>query len=177
MPTRWSYEGLVYAQSKLNPLTIRQEKIQRMINEIIRDKNITEDQERRLDDLKETLALLSGLEAESPARLDSALRRIDDIINGKPFRRDRFERLGSGYTAEQLYVNQKVTDLISKAEMEQTDYRESRHINVFFGPIKEYFGFRAGMLWVNSGILVLSTLALFGTLALILRAQIRMRRR
>ena len=177
MPTRWSYEGLVYAQSKLNPLTIRQEKIQRMINEIIRDKNITEDQERRLDDLKETLALLSGLEAESPARLDSALRRIDDIINGKPFRRDRFERLGSGYTAEQLYVNQKVTDLISKAEMEQTDYRESRHINVFFGPIKEYFGFRAGMLWVNSGILVLSTLALFGTLALILHAQIRMRRR
>jgi hypothetical protein len=102
-----------------------------------------------------------------------ALRRIDDIINGKPFRRERFEKLGSGHTAEQLYVNQKVTDLVSKAEMEQTDYRESRHLNVFFGPIKEYLGIRAGILWVNSAILTLSTLSLFGILVLILRRQIR----
>jgi hypothetical protein len=144
---------------------------------MVRDKNLTEDQETRLDDLKETLALLSGLESETPAKLDAALRRIDDIINGKPFRRERFEKLGSGHTAEQLYVNQKVTDLVSKAEMEQTDYRESRHLNVFFGPIKEYLGIRAGILWVNSAILILSTLALFGVLTLILRAQIRMRAR
>lgn len=175
MPTRWSYEGLVYAQSKLNPLTIRQEHIQRMINDIVRDKDLTEAEENRLDDLKETLALLSGLEAESPAKLDAALRHIDDIINGNPFRRERFEKLGSGVTAEQVYVNQKVTDLVSKAEMEQTDYRESRHLNVFFGPIKEYFGIRAGILWVNSAILILSTLSLFGALVIILRRQIRMR--
>lgn len=177
MPTRWSYEALVFAQSKLNPLTIRQEKIQRMINDIVRDKNLTPAKELRLDDLKETLALLSGLEAETPAKLDFALHRIDEIINGKPFRRERFEKLGSGHTAEQLYVNQKVTDLISKAEMEQTDYRESRHLNVFFGPVKEYFGFRGGILWVNSAILILSTLTLFATLIAILRAQIRMRER
>ena len=177
MPTRWSYEGLVYAQSKLNPLTIRQEKIQSMINSIVRKKNLTPAQEDRLDDLKETLALLSGMEAETPAKVDQGLARIDDIIKGAPFRRAPFDKLGSGHTAEQLYVNQKITDLISKAEMEQTDYRESRHLNVFFGPIKEYFGIRAGVLWVNSAILILSTLALFGILTLILRAQIRMRSR
>ena len=70
--------------------------------------------------------------------------------------------LGTGFTAEQLYVNQKVTDLISKAEMEQSDYREDRHLNVFFGPVKEYLGLRAGILWFNVGVLIL-------------RRQIRMR--
>ena len=72
-------------------------------------------------------------------------------------------------------MNQKVTDLISKAEMEQSDYRENRHLNVFFGPLKQYFGIRAGILWFNTIVLVASTLSLFFVLYLILRSQIRMR--
>ena len=59
--------------------------------------------------------------------------------------------------------------------MEQSDYREDRHLNVFFGPVKEYLGLRAGILWFNVSVLIFSSLALFGTLYLILRRQIRMR--
>lgn len=175
MPTRWSYEALVYAQAKLNPLTSRQEKIQSLINEIVRSKNLTPERAERLDDLKEALAVLSGLEAERPDKIRRAFRRIDAVIDGARFDPTKFESLGTGVTAEQLYVNQKVTDLVSKAEMEQSDYREDRHLNVFFGPVKEYFGIRAGMLWFNSAVLVASTLFLFVVLHQILRSQIRMR--
>ena len=175
MPTRWSYEALVYAQAKLNPLTSRQEKIQSLINDIIQAKKLTPDQADRLDDLKEALAVLSGLEASSSDQINRAFRRIDKVIGGAPFNPEKFDNLGSGVSAEQLYVNQKVTDLISKAEMEQSDYRERRHLNVFFGPVKEYLGLRAGILWFNTLILIASTLFLFFVLYLILRSQIRMR--
>jgi ABC transport system ATP-binding/permease protein len=175
MPTRWSYEALVYAQSKLNPLTRRQEKIQSLIDENIRARASEKDDGQRLDDLKDALAFLSGLEASNPRELRSAFRRIDEVIAGAPFDPARFGKLGSGTTAEQVYVNRKVTDLISKAEMEQSDYRESRHLNVFFGPVKEYLGFRIGILWFNTAVLIVSTLALFGALTLILRRQIRLR--
>lgn len=175
MPTRWSYEALVFAQSKLNPLTRRQEKIQSMINNLVRHRSPSASEEERLEDLKDTLALLSGLEAASPGELHTAFRRIDEIIAGAPFKPARFAKLGSGLTAEQVYVNQKVTDLVAKAEMEQNDYREDRHLNVFFGPVKKYMGLSIGMLWFNTGVLLISTLTLFAVLGIILRAQIRMR--
>jgi hypothetical protein len=175
MPTRWSYEALVFAQAKLNPLTHRQEKIQGMIREIIRKKHPSPEQADRLEDLKDTLALLSGLEASDPKKLDQAFARIDQIIDGAPFERSHFKQLGTGTTAEQLYINQKVTDLIAKAEMEQTDYRENRHLNVFFGPVKQYLGIRAGILWFNVTILISSTVAILTILLMILRGQIRNR--
>jgi len=175
MPTRWSYESLVFSQAKLNPLTRRQEIIQNQINKLVANKNPTEAEENRLEDLKDTLAVLSGLEASDPATLDAQFKKIDAILGGAPFDRSVFQGAGSGVTAEQLYVNQKVTDLISKAEMEQSDYRENRHLNVFFGPVKEYFGLRAGILVFNSIVLIGSTLGLFFVLFLILRTQIRRR--
>jgi hypothetical protein len=175
MPTRWSYEALVFAQAKLNPLTRRQETIQDQINHLVKEKHPTAAQGDRLEDLKDALAVLSGLEASDADKLDAQFRHIDAVIAGGPFDRSAFKDAGSGVTAEQLYVNQKVTDLISKAEMEQSDYRESRHLNVFFGPVKEYLGLRVGMLLFNVVVLVTSTLGLFFVLYLILRAQIRHR--
>ncbi|MFA7233144.1 MAG: ATP-binding cassette domain-containing protein [Terrimicrobiaceae bacterium] len=175
MPTRWSYELLVFAQAKLNPLTRRQEAIQNQINRLVAEKHPTPTQDDRLEDLKDTLAVLSGLEASDANTLDAQFRHIDAILGGAPFDRSAFKGAGSGVTAEQLYVNLKVTDLISKAEMEQSDYRENRHLNVFFGPVKEYLGIRSGLLVFNSIVLVGSTLGLFFVLYLILRAQIRHR--
>jgi hypothetical protein len=97
---------------------------------------------------------------------------VDAVLAGQSLDRSRFKNK-PGVTAEQLYVNQKITDLISKAEMEQSDYRESRHINVFFGPVKEYFGLRAGILVFNSAVLIVSSMGLFFLLHAILRKQIR----
>ena len=68
--------------------------------------------------------MLSGLEAKSAGELDQYLGLIDQVLNGKrPFDRALFKNANGPVTAEQLYVNQKVSDLISNAEMEQSDYR------------------------------------------------------
>lgn len=190
MPMRWSYEALIYAQAKLNPLTVRQARIQRQINQIAAIKNPTDRELDRLDDLKEALAILSGLEAPTIKDLEHRLGLIDRVINGAPL--DRNAILGtikgtqqsatpvelskkSYVTAEQLYTNQKVIDLVSKAEMEQADYRNKSHPNVFFGPIKYYWGITFNILAFNIGILLLSTGGIFLILYLILRRQIKIR--
>lgn len=175
MPMRWSYEALVYSQAKLNPLAIRQAKIQGQINQIVAIKNPTETQLDRLDDLKELLAILSGLEAKTPAELDFYLSRIDDVIDGRSFHRNKLLSHNGGVTAEQLYTNQKIIDLVSKAEMEQSDYRDDNHPNVFFGPVKYFLGFTIDLLTFNIGVLLLSTGGIFLLLYYILRRQIRTR--
>jgi len=172
IPMRWSYEALVFAQAKKNPLTSRQERIQAEIAKLAANREMEDASRERLEDLKDLLAITSGLQAKDPASLDKMFSRVDSVLAGEPLNRSRFKNQ-PGVTAEQLYVNQKVTDLISKAEMEQSDYRESRHLNVFFGPTKEYFGFRISIIAFNSGVLLLTSLGLLLLLHLILRHQIR----
>ena len=79
-------------------------------------------------------------------------------------------------TAEQLYVNQKISDLISNAEMEQNDYRRGGKPNVFFGVDKRFFGVKFGVFAFNTSVLVGSTIALLGLLHWILRRQLEVRR-
>ncbi|MDD5199110.1 MAG: ATP-binding cassette domain-containing protein [Terrimicrobiaceae bacterium] len=179
MPMRWSYEALIYAEAKLNPLTRRQEQIQSEISALATHRNASVADEQRLDDLKELLALVSGLQGKSAAQIDQALGQIDRVIAGAPYDPKAIDAHSGPITAEQLYVNQKVTDLVSKAEMEQLDYRldENRksHLNVFFGPVKQYFGIRASVLTFNTGVLIVTTLAGFFALYFILRYQINVR--
>src|SRR5205807_10297683 len=93
----------------------------------------------RLNDLKDTLAMLSGLEAKTPDDLDRYLKLIDEVLYRKhPFDHARFNEANGPVTAETLYLNQKVSDLISNAEMEQSDYRRGGRPNVFFGQYKRY---------------------------------------
>ena len=177
MPMRWSYEALVFAQAKHNPLTRRQESIQAQIDKLAAVREPSQAEQNRLEDLKDLLAVLSGLQAKSPAALDKKFAEIDAVINGSPFDRDKFRTRERGVTAEQLYVNQKITDLVSKAEMEQSDYRNDlarqHQLNVFFGPVKTYLGYRIGLLWFNAGVLIVSTLALFVVLHVLLNHQMR----
>ncbi len=179
MPMRWSYESLVYAQAKMNPLTARQDQIQAEIATMAKLESPTEAESDRLYDLKELLALVSGLRGESPAEVERRLGMIDEVITGGEFDPDALIRGGGDVTAEQLFVNQKITDLVSKAEMEQLDYRldagHTGHLNVFFGPVKEYFGIRASVLVFNSGVLILFSLFGFVTLYYVLRHQLRLR--
>src|SRR5256714_818041 len=131
---RWSYEEMVVAQAKLNPLTSRQERVNAEMQRIVEQKTQTPENTKRLNDLKEILAMLSGLEAKTADQLDRYLGLIDEILNGKkPFDRELFKDAVGPVTAEQLYVNQKVSDLISNAEMEQSDYRRGGKLNGFFG--------------------------------------------
>lgn len=175
-PLRWSYEAVIYAQAKMNPLASRQRHIQQAINELIVKKDLTPAQEDRLYDLKELLAIVSGLGAPNVKGVEWRLRLIDEMVNGTvPFDRKDLISKKQNVTAEQLFTNTKVSDLVSKAEMEQSDYRETKHLNVFFGPMKEYFGIRANILVFNSGVLIVSSLIMFFILYGILTLQMRTR--
>ena len=175
---RWSYEEMIVAQAKLNPLTRRQDRAQREIDRIVAKHRLDPAENKRLDELKETLALLSGLEAKSPDDLDRYLGLVDQIFDGKrPFDRALFRNAIGPVTAEQIYVNQKVSDLISNAEMEQSDYRRGDRPNVFFGAQKHYFGVRIGVFVFNTIVLIGSTVGLLGLLHWILRRQLEVRRR
>ncbi len=41
-------------------------------------------------------------------------------------------------SAEEIFVNRKVLDLVTKAEMEREDYRRTSSPNVFFGTVRSY---------------------------------------
>ncbi len=55
------------------------------------------------------------------------------------FQRAAFKNANGPITAEQLYVNQKISDLIANAEMEQNDYRRGGKPNVFLRRRKTLF--------------------------------------
>jgi hypothetical protein len=103
------------------------------------------------------------------------MRQMDRVIRGAPLDEPLLEPGTKGVTAERLFVNQKTVDLVNKAEMEQSDYRETRFLNVFFGPVKRYFGIQAGVLAFNAWVLILSSLAMFQALYFILRHQLKTR--
>jgi ABC-type multidrug transport system ATPase subunit len=174
---RWSYEELVVAQAKLNPLTSRQDRAQREIDRIVAKHEATPEQTNRLNDLKETLAVLSGLEAKTSDELDRSLGQIDQVLDRKrPFDRALFKDANGPVTAETLYQNQKVSDLISNAEMEQNDYRRGGKPNVFFGQDKRYAGLKINLFVFNTIVLIVSTLGLLGLLHWILRRDLEVRR-
>ena len=174
---RWSYEEMIVAQAKLNPLTLRQDWANDEIQKLAPKAN-TLGQRARLNDLKDVLALLSGLEGRSAREIEHYLKLVDPVIAGKQkFDPSLFREAKGPVTAEQLYVNQKVSDLLSKAEMEQNDYRRSKRPNVFFGPEKRYFGIKFGMFTFDTIVLIGSMVGLLVLLHWILRKQLEVRRR
>ncbi len=122
-------------------------------------------------------AVLSGLEAKSADELDHFLKQVDQVIDRKrSFDSPMFKKAKGEVTAEQVYVNQKVSDLISNAEMEQSDYRRGSRPNVFFGAEKGYLGVKISVFHFNTMVLVGSTFGLLGLLFWILRRQLEVRR-
>jgi ABC transport system ATP-binding/permease protein len=177
IPMRWSYEEMIVAQAKLNPLTSRQERAQREIDLIVAKRSPDPTQGKRLDALKEVLAVLSGLEAKTPDELDHYLKKVDLVLNRKnAFDAKDFKAAKGDVTAETVYVNQKVSDLISNAEMEQSDYRRGSRPNVFFGAQKGYLGVKISVFVFNTIVLIGSTLGMLGILYYILRRQLEVRR-
>jgi hypothetical protein len=102
---------------------------------------------------------------------------VDQVLEGKrSFDHGMFKEAKDGVTAEQIYVNQKVSDLISNAEMEQSDYRKASRPNVFFGADKRYLGVKISVFRFNTIVLIGSTFGLLGLLYWILRRQLEVRR-
>ena len=174
---RWSYEEMIVAQAKLNPLSRRQERVNSEIQKL-GPRAKTPAERKRLDDLKESLAVLSGLEGKSGSDVDRYFSIIDQVIRGKQsFDRSLFRDATGPITAEQLYLNQKVSDLISNAEMEQNDYRRGGKPNVFFGEYKRYLGVPIHVFVFNTAVLIFSAVGLLGLLQFVLKRQLEVRRR
>jgi len=178
MPMRWSYEALVVAQAKLNPLTIRQTAVNEAIQKLVAKPNLSDAELDRLSTLKNALAFVSGAEGADKSEVMDELQEIDRILAGAELDYDDFamSEAPDPVTAEQLFVNQKVTDLVSKSEMEENDYRNGGSSNVFFGLEKRYFGIKAGVFVMNSMVLILFTLVSFVLLYISLKRQLRLQR-
>lgn len=142
MPLRWSYESAIISQAKLNPLSRAQQQIEDRIQALIslpRNVAMTPQQRDELDLTKQALAVVSGLQDEDASGVSNRLSRIrqglltgkldTDLLEDKPKR---------GVSAEEIFVNRKVLDLVTKAEMEREDYRRAASPNVFFGTKKTY---------------------------------------
>ena len=178
--THYSYEALVVAQARLNPLATRQQILNDMIRDLAARRPRSEADDDRLEDLKDTLAQLSGLETGSAREIDRRLGFIDDIIKGKQPSRGDFKSRVSGVTISDIYDNQKIADMVSKAESEQADYRRSSKVNPFFSPKKYFsaFGWPQGgvmvSVWAYNAIVLLgSSVVLLVTLGFVLRRQLR----
>ena len=142
--THYSYEALVVAQAKRNPLSYRQELLTREMDEIVKTRKRTDAENQRLDDLKDTLALLSGMEGKNVRDIEKRLGLVDEVIGGKPLDSGGLRGSSSVVSAERLYTNQKVTDLVTNAEAVRYDIRrldadnKPMPINVFFSPEKSW---------------------------------------
>ena len=83
---------------------------------------------------------------------------------------------GKGVPADQIYVNQKITDLVSKAEMEQSDYRneerKQNELNVFFGTYRYVFHQKVSVHLVSSVVLIGFSMAVLGLLHASLRKEL-----
>jgi hypothetical protein len=177
MPLRWSYEGMVISQSKLNPLTRNQdfldERIQSLLPPVGAD--MSDHQRHELELTKQSLAVVSGLYAESPREISKRLGSIHDaVLSGRiePPMLDSMLQQNDGVSAEEIYVNRKVLDLVTKAEMEREDYRRKTSPNVFFGTRKMYLETKYNTLWINSIVILFTLSLIIAAVELSLRRQL-----
>ncbi len=174
IPTRWAYEAMVVAQAKLNPLNRRQGAIQRELQSLVSRETLTQEEVQRLDLLKVALARVSGAEGQEERAVFAELARLDRALRTNEL--DRTHRVESGptrVTAEQLYVNQKIMDLVVNAEIEEADYRGGSG-RVFFGPTKQYWGLPLNLYVFNALVLTLFCLVFLVAVHLALWRQFRM---
>jgi ABC-type multidrug transport system ATPase subunit len=161
MPLRWSYEAMLISQAKLNPLTATQDFLEQRIQQLVRlpaGAQPNADQQRELEICKQALAVVSGLYAADAPQVAALLSRISqEGRHGrlKPALLKEALSQKDGVSAEELYVNRKVLDLVTKAEMEREDYRRRKSPNVFFGTSKRYLGSEFSTLWINGMVILL----------------------
>jgi len=148
MPLRWSYEAIVITHADYNPASILTNKIDREIqkvSEIPLEQKLTTAEKNKLYQYKQGQAVVHGLEGDSPRSVIRQLRKIEKSLEEGTFDPAPYHvEIPEGslrFSAGQLYLNEKVQDLFSRAEVERLDYRKESHPpNVFFGKEK-YFQF------------------------------------
>ena len=139
------------------------------------DFELTEDQRRKLDLAKQPLALISGLRADRPQDISAHLKMIRNaVLTGELDQAllDTLQTEHKGTSAEEIYVNRKVLDLVTKAEMEREDYPLRTSPNVFFCTVKRYFDTEFSTLWINGVVIILSLSVVLAAIHFSLRRQL-----
>ena len=177
MPLRWSYEGVVISQSKLNPLTRNQDFLDERIQALLPPKGVelTDAQRHELDMTKQSLAVVSGLYARNPREIRKRLGNLHEAVIRGSLDDGMLESMRSdsdAVSAEEIYVNRKVLDLVTKAEMEREDYRRKASPNVFFGTQKVYFGTKFNTLWINSLVILFNIVLIVAAVQFSLKRQL-----
>jgi hypothetical protein len=128
-----------------------------------------------LEDLKQALIDVSVMSSNSGRELDKRMGLVDRIVRGEELQASGLEGAPSGsrWTAQRRFSNQKVGEMVYKAETEQNDYRLDQKVNVFFSPDKYVWGVRVSVYLWNSLVLLFSSAALLALLHVILSRQLR----
>lgn len=178
MPLRWSYEAMLISQAKLNPMTRSQDLLEdrmRHYAELGQERELTEKEIHDFDLLKQALAVVSGLHAREEGDVPKHLKAVVQALQQGSLNQgllDYVQRERRGTSAEELYVNRKVLDLVTKAEMEREDYRRKASPNVFFGTRKTLFGIEIRTVWLNGAVILAFLLLIVAALQASLRRQL-----
>lgn len=147
MPLRWSYEAIIILHAEHNPAST----LTNYINEEIQkfslipiDQKLTKEQDERLYQYKQALSVLHGIRGTSPREV---ARQLEDIrqklqqgrFDPEPYYEIQHAPDTKTYSVGELYLNTKVQDLFTRAEVEREDYRRKDNPpNVFFGAERQY---------------------------------------
>lgn len=146
MPLRWSYEAIVIEHAENNLLS----KINNSIDEEMKfftdiplEQELTEEQNERLNVLKDAKVVLHAFKGGSPSNVERQMRLLRKELATNSFNLDNYSSSVKGsahaYSAADLYMNDKIRDLFSKAEAERRDYRKAENPpNIFFGKERQY---------------------------------------
>ena len=159
MPLRWSYEGLVIAQGKYNPLALVLQTIGEKEETLAMKEMLTDEEEDELQSLKEARTILLQLEARHGRKMAREVRRIHrGLLNGR-FDTERYRRASTEpYTnVKEVFRNKKIHDLMDRSAMELEDYRRdpNQKLNLFFGLKKTFLGKEFPTLYLNMVVMVL----------------------
>ncbi len=178
MPLRWSYEAMLISQAKLNPMTRSQDLLEekmRYFADLGQQRELSENEIVQFDMLKQALAVVSGLHARDPNDVPKHLKSVVSHLKAGTLNQqilDYVQRERRGTSAEELYVNRKVLDLVTKAEMEREDYRRKKSPNVFFGTKKTVLGYEIPTYWLNAGVMLVFLVLIIAVLQYSLRRQL-----
>ena len=159
MPLRWSYEGLVLAQGKYNPLARTLKTIREKEEALARMPTLTRAEEEELQALKEARTILLQLEAKNGRKIAREVGRIHRRVRKNSFSTETYREppKDPDIGVKEVFRNKKIYNLIDRSAMEVLDYRRDPNIplNVFFGVEKTYLGRTFETIWVNLWVMCL----------------------
>ena len=156
MPLRYAYEGMMLTQATENYFEKERRKIQGEIDPLKKivekryngdlSQELTPEQSKRYETLKQAILVLMSSQANSPSEAKSLILKISnagrkkgmaelDAISPYP----EMENDDTKSTAD-FFINSRTDLLVSKADLDRVDYREKTKRSIFLAEWKYWFG-------------------------------------